>query len=105
MSTSCRRFVIKCNSTVIGIFNLYRVFLNERVRCALQAGAQGVCNTLYAITEDEKADRILLTKTRDLNNCQEKIVKDLGLAYTEKCIECQKVTQALFELSAMFYTL
>ena len=63
---------------------------------ALQAGTQGMCKTLYAITEDEKAERILLTKTRDLNNCQEKIVKDLGLAYTEKCTECQKVNSSSF---------
>ena len=77
---------------MIYFFNsLYRVVLNVCVCCALQAGTQGVCKTLYALTEDEKADRILLTKTRDLNNCREKIVKDLGLAYTEQCEECQKV--------------
>lgn len=50
-----------------------------------------MCKTLYAITEDEKAERILLTKTRDLNHCQEKIMKDIGLAYTEKCAKCQQV--------------
>lgn len=60
----------------------------------MQAGAQGVCKTLYAITEDAKAERILLTKTRDLNHCQERIMKDLGLAYTEKCFECQKVNSS-----------
>ena len=50
-----------------------------------------MCKTLYAITEDEKAERILLTKTRDLNHCQEKVMKDMGLAYTEKCAKCQQV--------------
>lgn len=43
-----------------------------------------MCKTLYAITEDEKAERILVTKTRDLNNCQERVMKDIGLAYVEK---------------------
>ncbi|KAM7011967.1 LOW QUALITY PROTEIN: vitellogenin 2 [Tautogolabrus adspersus] len=79
--------------------NLYRGVLNilqlnikktQNVYELQEAGAQGVCKTLYAITEDEKADRILLTKTRDLNHCQEKIIKDLGLAYTEKCPKCQQ---------------
>lgn len=50
-----------------------------------------MCKTLYAITEDEKAERILLTKTRDLNHCQEKIMVDMGMAYTEKCAACQQV--------------
>lgn len=50
-----------------------------------------MCRTLYAISEDEKAQRILLTKTRDLNHCQERIMKDMGLAYTEKCTKCQQV--------------
>lgn len=63
---------------------------------SLQAGAQGVCKTLYAIAEDEKAERILLTKTRDLDHCQEKIMKDMGLAYTEKCAKCQQVKSRNF---------
>lgn len=50
-----------------------------------------MCKTLYAISEDEKAERIHLTKTRDLNHCHEKIVKDMGLAYTEMCAKCQQV--------------
>ncbi|CAL8271931.1 unnamed protein product [Arctogadus glacialis] len=96
------------------VLNIFRGVLNilqlnikktQNVYELQEAGAQGVCNTLYAITEDEKADRILLTKTRDLNNCQEKIVKDLGLAYTEKCIECQKDAKNLRGAAAYNYVL
>ncbi|CAL8393719.1 unnamed protein product [Boreogadus saida] len=96
------------------VLNIFRGVLNilqlnikktQNVYELQEAGAQGVCNTLYAITEDEKADRILLTKTRDLNNCQEKIVKDLGLAYTEKCIECQKNAKNLRGAAAYNYVL
>nr|AWI62945.1 VtgAa [Scophthalmus maximus] len=81
------------------VLNIYRGILNvlqlnikktQNVYELQEAGAQGVCKTLYAITEDEKAERILLTKTRDLNNCQEKIMKDIGLAYTEKCTKCEQ---------------
>ncbi|XP_070687992.1 vitellogenin-like isoform X2 [Pempheris klunzingeri] len=86
------------------VLNIYRGILNvlqlnikktQNVYELQEAGAQGVCKTLYAITEDEKADRILLTKTRDLNHCQEKIVKDMGLAYTEKCVKCQQDSKNL----------
>lgn len=59
-----------------------------------------MCKTHYVISEDAKADRILLTKTKDMNNCQERIVKDIGLAYTEKCIECEAVSA----ISVSFYT-
>nr|BAD93695.1 vitellogenin [Verasper moseri] len=75
-----------------GILNVLQLNIKktQNVYELQEAGAQGVCKTLYAITEDEKAERILLTKSRDLNNCQEKIMKDIGLAYTEKCIKCQQ---------------
>lgn len=50
-----------------------------------------MCKILYAISEDEKADRVLVKKSRDLNRCKERIMKDMGLAYTEKCAKCQQV--------------
>ncbi|XP_060889620.1 vitellogenin-1-like [Labrus mixtus] len=96
------------------VLNIYRGVLNvlqlnikktQNVYELQEAGAQGVCKTLYAITEDEKADRILLTKTRDLNHCQEKIVKDLGLAYTEKCSKCQQDSKNLRGSTAYNYIL
>uniref|UniRef100_UPI0037E8BB2B vitellogenin-1-like n=1 Tax=Semicossyphus pulcher TaxID=241346 RepID=UPI0037E8BB2B len=96
------------------VLNVYRGILNvlqlnikktQNVYELQEAGAQGVCKTLYAITEDEKADRILLTKTRDLNHCQEKIVKDLGMAYTEKCVKCQEDSKNLRGATAYNYKL
>lgn len=51
-----------------------------------------MCKTHYVISEDTKADRIMLTKTKDLNHCQERIIKDIGLAYTERCAECEAVS-------------
>lgn len=51
-----------------------------------------MCNSHYVISEDVKAERIHVTKSKDLNQCQERIMKDIGLAYMEKCVECEKVT-------------
>ena len=66
-----------------------------------------MCKTQYVISEDIKADRIRLTKTKDLNHCQERIMKDIGLAYSEKCVECEAVRDIYFltfGLTAYFYT-
>ncbi|KAI4828972.1 hypothetical protein KUCAC02_023037 [Chaenocephalus aceratus] len=70
-----------------------------------EAGAQGVCKTLYAISEDESAERIHLTKTRDLNHCQERVMMDIGLAYTEKCVKCQQDSKNLRGATAYNYIL
>lgn len=60
-----------------------------------QPGCQGVCKTHYIINEDRKAERILLIKTRDMSQCQEKIFKDMGLAYANRCPECEAVSVGL----------
>ncbi|XP_035508778.1 vitellogenin-like [Morone saxatilis] len=90
-----------------GILNVLQLNIKktQNVYELQEAGAQGVCKTLYAITEDDKAERILLTKTRDLNHCQEKIIKDLGLAYTEKCAKCQQDSKNLRGATAYNYIL
>lgn len=64
----------------------------------LKAGPQGVCKTHYMISEDEKTHQIAVRKSKDLTNCHERVIKDIGLAYTETCVECQKViSQAVSE--------
>uniref|UniRef100_A0A3Q1JK95 Vitellogenin domain-containing protein n=1 Tax=Anabas testudineus TaxID=64144 RepID=A0A3Q1JK95_ANATE len=96
------------------VLNIYRGILNvlqlnikktQNVYELQEAGAQGVCKTIYAITEDEKAERILLTKTRNLNHCQEKIMRDIGTAYFEKCAKCQQDSKNLRGATAYSYIL
>ncbi|XP_075341558.1 vitellogenin-1-like [Odontesthes bonariensis] len=96
------------------VLNIYRGILNilqlnikktHNVYDLQEIGTQGVCKTLYSITEDIKAERIHLTKTRDMNNCQEKIMKDIGLAYTEKCDKGQQDNKNLRGTSSFTYTL
>lgn len=50
-----------------------------------EAGIGGVCHTRYVIQEDRKNSRVSVTKTVDQNNCQEKVVKSLGMAYIYPC--------------------
>ncbi|XP_042564889.1 vitellogenin isoform X4 [Clupea harengus] len=68
-----------------GILNILQLNLKktQNVYELQEAGVQGVCKTHYIISEDVKAERIVVTKSKDLNNCQERIIKDLGLAYLE----------------------
>lgn len=58
-----------------------------------------MCKTHYVISEDSKADRIHLTKTRDLNHCPGRVYLDIGLAgYIDKCAECQSVSAIFLSL-------
>ncbi|XP_018528704.1 vitellogenin-2 [Lates calcarifer] len=96
------------------VLNIYRGILNilqlnikktQNVYELQEPGAQGVCKTHYVISEDAKADRILLTKTKDLNHCQERIIKDIGLAYTERCVECEARGKTLKGAAAFNYVM
>ncbi|GLD50052.1 vitellogenin-2-like protein [Lates japonicus] len=96
------------------VLNIYRGILNifqlnikktQNVYELQEPGAQGVCKTHYVISEDAKADRILLTKTKDLNHCQERIIKDIGLAYTERCVECEATGKTLKGAAAFNYVM
>lgn len=57
-----------------------------------QQGTQGQCKTKYNIDEDVKTKHLLVTKTRDLSQCQKRIFKNIGLSYMQKCPECVDVS-------------
>ncbi len=50
-----------------------------------------MCRTQYVISEDPKANHITVTKSKDLSHCQNRIMKNIGLAYTERSAECTEV--------------
>ena len=39
-----------------------------------------------------------MTKTKDLQHCEDKLIKDSGLVYTKKCVECQQVKANSFSV-------
>uniref|UniRef100_A0A8C6WFF1 VWFD domain-containing protein n=1 Tax=Neogobius melanostomus TaxID=47308 RepID=A0A8C6WFF1_9GOBI len=76
-----------------GLLNVFQLSIKQSQNVyELQEvrGAQGVCKTQYAITEEE-AERYRLTKSRDLNHCQERVMRDIGLAYTKTCLNLPTV--------------
>ncbi|NXB68562.1 VIT2 protein, partial [Struthidea cinerea] len=76
-----------CINIVRGILNLIQITIkkSQNVYELQEAGIGGVCHTRYVIQEDRKNSRVSVTKTVDQNNCQEKVVKSLGMAYIYPC--------------------
>nr|ADI52871.1 vitellogenin [Acheilognathus yamatsutae] len=94
------------------VLNLYRGILNilqlnlkktQNIYELQESGSQGVCKTHYVISEDPRSNHIIVTKSKDLSHCQERITKEVGLAYTEKCYECTKKVKSLIETASYNY--
>uniref|UniRef100_A0A3P8S3T2 Uncharacterized protein n=1 Tax=Amphiprion percula TaxID=161767 RepID=A0A3P8S3T2_AMPPE len=86
------------------VLNVYRGILNvlqlnikktQNVYELQEASVHGICKTHYALREEQEIDRIFLIKSKDLNQCQSKIYKDISLDHAENCVECQARGSAL----------
>ncbi|NXX47124.1 VIT2 protein, partial [Tricholaema leucomelas] len=78
---------VTCINIVRGILNMIQITIkkSQNVYELQEAGIGGVCHTRYVIQEDKKNSRVLVTKTVDQNNCQEKVKKSVGMAYIYPC--------------------
>nr|AAL01527.1 vitellogenin [Larus argentatus] len=76
-----------CINIVRGILNMMQITIkkSQNVYELQEAGIGGVCHTRYVIQEDRKNSRVSVTKTVDQNNCQEKVIKSVGMAYIYPC--------------------
>uniref|UniRef100_A0A673K626 Vitellinogen beta-sheet shell domain-containing protein n=1 Tax=Sinocyclocheilus rhinocerous TaxID=307959 RepID=A0A673K626_9TELE len=81
--------VINLHREILNIFQL-NLKKTQNIYEVQEDGVQGICETQYLISEDEGNNLTTITKSRDLTLCHERIMKDVGLTYTEKCIECQQ---------------
>ncbi|NXD79410.1 VIT1 protein, partial [Halcyon senegalensis] len=79
--------------------NIYRGVLNvlelnikkmQHSYSLQEAGIGGICNTTYAIQENKRASLVYVTKSKDLNSCEEKVQVVTGSAYTHPCRTCQQ---------------
>ncbi|XP_072555899.1 vitellogenin-like [Paramormyrops kingsleyae] len=96
------------------VLNIHRGILNilqlnvkktQNIYKLQEAGAQGICKTNYVISEDIKAERIYVTKSKDLGNCQERVMADIGMAYMQSCDKCQLRGKNLRGVAAYNYVL
>ncbi|XP_078264206.1 vitellogenin-like [Rhinoraja longicauda] len=70
-----------------GILNIFQITIkkSQNVYELQEAGIEGVCLTSYIVQGNKKANRMTITKAKDLNNCQEKVMLFTGAAYASKC--------------------
>uniref|UniRef100_A0A8C0V760 Vitellogenin-1-like n=1 Tax=Cyanistes caeruleus TaxID=156563 RepID=A0A8C0V760_CYACU len=75
-----------------GILNVLELSVKKMLNSySLQeAGIGGICNTTYAIQENKRANLVYVTKSKDLNSCEEKVQIVTGSAYTQPCKTCQQ---------------
>ncbi|XP_063155932.1 vitellogenin-1-like [Candoia aspera] len=79
--------------------NLYKGILNM-FECTIKSdqknynlrenGIDGKCDTTYFIQNTEKPDEFLMTKTKDLTDCDNMALKVVGAAYVTPCQLCRQ---------------
>ncbi|KAM6199302.1 vitellogenin-2-like [Sarcoramphus papa] len=81
---------ILCTNLVRGILNIIQITIkkSQNVYELQEAGIEGICQTRYVIQDDGKNNRATISKSKDLTNCQEKAVKNMGMAYIRLCPTC-----------------
>ncbi|XP_010084431.1 PREDICTED: vitellogenin-2-like [Pterocles gutturalis] len=81
---------ILCTNLVRGILNMIQITIkkSQNVYELQEAGIEGICQTRYVIQDDSKNNRATISKSKDLTDCQEKAVKNMGMAYIRPCPTC-----------------
>ncbi|XP_027754198.1 vitellogenin-2-like [Empidonax traillii] len=81
---------ILCTNLVRGILNMMQITIkkSQNVYELQEAGIEGICQTRYLIQDDSKSNWATISKSKDLMNCQEKAVKNTGMAYIRPCPTC-----------------
>ncbi|NXF90929.1 VIT2 protein, partial [Eubucco bourcierii] len=81
---------ILCTNLVRGILNVMQITIkkSQNVYEVQEAGIEGICQTRYIIQDDSKNNRAIIYKSKDLMDCQEKAVKNMGMAYIRPCPTC-----------------
>ncbi|XP_048353805.1 vitellogenin-1-like [Sphaerodactylus townsendi] len=97
-----KKIMASANHSVDSV-NLYRGFLNnmqpiikdkQREYTLLEDGIEGHCNTTYIIPDSEAANRMLVMKSKNLNDCPIRVEKAVGTTYATPCAECKENSQA-----------
>ncbi|NXQ63040.1 VIT2 protein, partial [Anthoscopus minutus] len=81
---------VLCTNLVRGILNMLQITIkkSQNVYELQEAGIEGICQTRYVIQDDSKNNRATISKSKDLTDCQDKAVKNLGMAYLRPCPTC-----------------
>ncbi|XP_062834151.1 vitellogenin-2 isoform X1 [Anolis carolinensis] len=79
-----------CVNIIKGILNLMQITIKESLDMyeLQEPGVGGTCFTTYLIQEKRKDSRVSILRSKDLNNCTDKVVKDVGMTYVRPCPTC-----------------
>ncbi|XP_067846962.1 vitellogenin-like [Heptranchias perlo] len=90
-----------------GILNIFGINIKKSQNFyeLQEAGIEGVCLTNYIIQENKKANRVIVTKSKDLNYCQEKVMTYTGMAYAHLCPISQQSGRNIRVTSTYTYVL
>nr|XP_034979053.1 vitellogenin-2-like [Zootoca vivipara] len=80
----------ECINIIRGILNLLQISVNEMesVYELQEDGVGGTCLTKYIVQEDKVNNESTISRTKDLNNCTTKVMKNIGMAYVRPCPTC-----------------
>uniref|UniRef100_A0A8B9CNV6 Phosvitin n=1 Tax=Anser brachyrhynchus TaxID=132585 RepID=A0A8B9CNV6_9AVES len=81
---------VLCTNIVRGILNMMQITIkkSQNVYELQEAGIEGICQTRYVIQDDSKNNRATVSKSKDLTDCQDRAVKNMGMAYIRPCPTC-----------------
>ncbi|NXN97023.1 VIT2 protein, partial [Rhinopomastus cyanomelas] len=79
-----------CTNLVRGILNVMQITIkkSQNVYELQEVGIEGICQARYVIQTDSKNNHAIIFKSKDLTNCQEKVVKNVGMAHIRSCSTC-----------------
>uniref|UniRef100_A0A670IJP9 Uncharacterized protein n=1 Tax=Podarcis muralis TaxID=64176 RepID=A0A670IJP9_PODMU len=98
---------IECINIIRGILNLLQISVNEMesVYELQEDGVGGTCLTKYIVQEDKANNVSTISRTKDLSNCTNKVVKNIGMAYVRPCPTCPLVRSLNSRAVAFTYQL
>ncbi|XP_038649350.1 LOW QUALITY PROTEIN: vitellogenin-like [Scyliorhinus canicula] len=75
-----------------GILNILQITIkkSQNFYDLQEAGIEGICHARYIVQEDKRKERLIITKAKDLTNCQERVLMQTGTVYTQLCPSCQQ---------------
>uniref|UniRef100_A0A8C3GPS3 Phosvitin n=1 Tax=Cairina moschata TaxID=8855 RepID=A0A8C3GPS3_CAIMO len=81
---------VLCTNIVRGILNMMQITIkkSQNVYELQEAGIEGICQTRYVIQDDSKNNRATISKSKDLTDCQDRAVRNTGMAYIRPCPTC-----------------
>ncbi|KAJ8408502.1 hypothetical protein AAFF_G00259160 [Aldrovandia affinis] len=66
-----------------------------------EPGIAGTCHTNYVLQQHSVSDQIIITKSKDLTNCEEKVQRIIGMAYLRKPTSCNENTRDRIQESTL----